>query len=123
MAVVEHNGSYLIGLRPDGVPLAGYWEFPGGKVQDGELPEQAAVRECLEEAGLEVRVTGSYLPADHDYDYARVRLLFFACASGKQRRPLPRRFRWVPASELSHYRFPPANAALLGQLASADAGR
>lgn len=121
IAVVSRDGQYLIGLREQGVALAGYWEFPGGKVQAGETPEEAATRECLEETGLEVRVTGSYPSTSYKYAHRSVHLSFFACAACGQRRPLPERFRWEPASELSNYRFPPANAALLELLSGHDA--
>jgi 8-oxo-dGTP diphosphatase len=116
VAVVEDQGRFLIGLRGDDVPLAGLWEFPGGKIQPGESPEEAAVRECLEETGLLARVAGGYPETSHDYDHARVRLHFFACVGLQQQRPLPARFRWVAAAELSQFAFPPANAGLLSLL-------
>jgi mutator protein MutT len=52
IAVLEHNGKFLVGVRPPGVPLAGLAEFPGGKIDLGETPEAAAIRECREETGL-----------------------------------------------------------------------
>ena len=113
VAVVEQEGKFLIGLRPADVALAGLWEFPGGKVETGETAADAAVRECLEEAGLTVRITGAYPETEHDYRHARVRLHFFACVPVEQTRPLPTRFRWVNAAELKGYEFPPANGALL----------
>jgi 8-oxo-dGTP diphosphatase len=116
IAVVEREGHFLIGLRPAGEPLAGLWEFPGGKIEPGETPEQAAVRECLEEAGLAVRVTGAYPRVAHDYEHAAVCLHFFACAALEQRKPLPSRFRWVARPELARYAFPAANAGLLDLL-------
>jgi 8-oxo-dGTP diphosphatase len=113
IAVVEHAGSFLIGQRPPNVPLAGYWEFPGGKVEPGETPAEAAARECLEETGLLVTVGDVYPDVVHQYDHDRLRLHFFACrlqpASGDPRPP----FRWVPRVELARYQFPPANAGLL----------
>ena len=57
VAVVEHEGRVLIGQRPPGTALAGYWEFPGGKIGAGERAEEAARRECLEETGLITRTT------------------------------------------------------------------
>lgn len=116
VAVVERDGMFLIGQRAEGTPLAGYWEFPGGKLKSGETPEVAAVRECLEETGLEVRVTGAYPSTSHDYDHASLRLHFLACEVIDQRRALPDRFRWAPAQELGNYQFPPANQTLLEHL-------
>ena len=79
IAVVERDGQFLIGLRPEGESLAGYWEFPGGKVTAGETAEDAARRECLEETGLEVRIVGTYPAIAYDYPHASVQLHFFAC--------------------------------------------
>ena len=116
VAVVEHDGKFLIGLRPAGVALGGLWEFPGGKVESGETPATAAVRECLEETGLAVRITGEYPRVVHDYAHGRVRLHFFECALAEPPRPLPQGFRWVLRADLTQYSFPPANARLLSIL-------
>ncbi len=118
VAVVENEGKFLIGLRPSGVPLAGLWEFPGGKIEPGEPPENAAVRECLEETGSIVRITGEYLRTFYSYEHADVELRFFACALTAGQRELPARFRWVKPADLSRYSFPPANAELLALLTS-----
>ena len=113
IAVVERDGRFLIGKRGERDVLAGYWEFPGGKIERGESPAEAAIRECLEETGLAIRVTGQYATIVHDYDHGNVRLHFLACATDGQLAPLPASFRWVPKNELPSYRFPPANAGLL----------
>ena len=55
IAVVEHEGRFLIGLRPPGAPLAGLWEFAGGKLEPGETPQMAAARECLERGRTDAR--------------------------------------------------------------------
>jgi 8-oxo-dGTP diphosphatase len=117
VAVVENEGQFLIGLRTEGVPLAGLWEFPGGKVEPGEAAENAAIRECLEETGLAVRIIGEYPPTSHSYPHGAVELRFFACAPIASRPTLPARFRWVKPAELQGYSFPPANANLLKRLA------
>jgi 8-oxo-dGTP diphosphatase len=116
VAVVEHEGRLLIGQREAGAQLAGFWEFPGGKVEPHETPEAAAMRECLEETGLVVRVMGSYPGVEHDYEHESVRLRFFACAVEESQCALPARFRWVARGELADYQFPPANAALIERL-------
>ncbi len=118
VALVRHEGRLLIGRRGNDGPLAGYWEFPGGKVEPGETPAEAAVRECLEETGLAVRVTERYPDVVHHYDYGSVHLHFFACAADAQQQLLPPRFRWVTPAELSHYTFPAANAAMIERLAN-----
>jgi 8-oxo-dGTP diphosphatase len=118
VAVVERDGEFLVGRREGNVPLAGLWEFPGGKVETGETPASAALRECLEETGWTVRVLGTHLVVDHDYEHAAVRLHFCACAPVESRRALPPRFRWVARQDLGAYDFPPANRAILALLAA-----
>ena len=118
IAVVERGGEVLIGQRPEGVPLAGYWEFPGGKVCDGETYEAAVIRECQEETGLSVLVCGEFTPVTHEYRHATVALRFFRCkVAESELEETPRgSFRWVRKTRLSEYRFPEANACLLTEL-------
>jgi len=120
VAIVQHEGLLLIGRREPGTALAGYWEFPGGKLEPGETPDSAAARECLEETGLAVRATGRFAPVTHDYDHARVQLHFVSCVPIEQRQPLPDRFRWVKAEELPNYTFPAANRALIAALTGVE---
>ena len=123
VAIVEHQGCFLIGKRPDDSTLGGYWEFPGGKVEQGETPPEAARRECLEETGIDVRVVGVYPIADHEYAHGALRIHFFACAPEGNVKELPARFRWTPRGELHQYRFPPANERLLSLLAAQIAAK
>ena len=114
IAVVEHEGRFLIGQRPAGVPLAGLWEFPGGKIQPGETPEAAAVRECLEETGLAVEPLFRYPDHIEHYDHGQVTLHFIACrlvdpAQAVAEPP----FHWVSRLELADFAFPSGNAGLL----------
>jgi mutator protein MutT len=120
VAVVEHDDRLLIGRREGGAPLAGMWEFPGGKVESHETPQAAAIRECREETGLLVRVVDRYPSIDYDYEHAAVRLHFFQCAIVSERGPLAERFRWVARRELRNHSFPPANQALLDLLLTAE---
>ncbi len=116
IAVVQRDQSFLIGQRPAGVPLAGLWEFPGGKVHPGESPAEAAVRECCEETDLVIEITGQYPSVRHEYPHGSLQLAFFqARPRDPQANPRPP-FRWVPRAELDRYEFPAANQSLLAHL-------
>jgi 8-oxo-dGTP diphosphatase len=114
IAVVEQDDHFLIGQRPLGVPLAGLWEFPGGKIEQGETPEAAAVRECREETGLSVEALFCYPPHDQQYDYGQVELHFIGCRLSRRSAIEPREpFLWVRRGDLSQYEFPAGNRGLL----------
>jgi mutator protein MutT len=120
IAVVERDGCFLVGRRPEGAPLAGLWEFPGGKIEPDESPEAAAVRECQEEAGIDVEPLFRYPTNVHEYQHGRVELFFIACrppAAGAAE--TANGFRWVPRKELQKLRFPEGNRAVLQILAAA----
>ena len=118
IAVVEHSGRSLIGIRGPDIPLAGYAEFPGGKCLPDESPEDCAVRECHEESGLIVTVDRLLLRREHRYPHATVDLHFILC------RPTEaisvsdehRGFRWVPHDQLALLKFPEANESLIQML-------
>ena len=118
IAVVEHAGRFLVGQRPPGVPLAGLWEFPGGKIEPGETPEAAAVRECREETGLTALPLFRYPEHLHAYEHGRVQLFFIACQLAADRASEPQApYRWADRSELASLEFPAGNAQLIDLLA------
>jgi len=119
IAIVQHEGRFLVGHRAPGAPLAEYAEFPGGKCQPEELPEQCAVRECREETGILVRVVTLRQVVVHDYPHGSVRLHFFECAPLDRRTPLDP-FWWVDRTELAKLNFPPANQAVVTSLLAAS---
>lgn len=123
VAVVRYDGNFLIQQRPVGSKLAGLWEFPGGKIEANESPEDAAVRECLEETGLEVRVVGAYPEVVQQYDHDKVRIHFFACVPTNSPPATPNSSRWVTARELRDYEFPRANAGLIAMLQEGGRGK
>jgi 8-oxo-dGTP diphosphatase len=116
IAVVEHDGKFLIGERPEGTPLAGYWEFPGGKVEPGEDPRATAARECLEETGLQVTIGEEYPEVVHQYDHDKLRLHFFKAELSEFALPTNPRFQWVLRKQLVDFSFPEANQGLLQSL-------
>ncbi len=116
IAVVEHEGQVLIGPRGPEGPLAGYWEFPGGKIEQHETPEQAAVRECLEETGLSVQVEQPLAEVEHRYAHGTVRLHFLRCVPAQSDCAVQPPFRWVSRTSLADYRFPDANAQVVTAL-------
>lgn len=116
VAVVRHAGRVLIGKRPECKPLAGLWEFPGGKLNPRESLQQAAARECLEETGLEVIVDQPYGDVVHQYDHDQVCLHFFFCHPIDPGYSPKDPFRWVETAQLSKYTFPEANSQLVKYL-------
>lgn len=79
--LVNADGQLLVQQRGAGTECAGYWEFPGGKVEQGETPQQALQRELREELGIELAAMQDLTVLDHDYDHANVRLHTFICES------------------------------------------
>ncbi|TWI63501.1 8-oxo-dGTP diphosphatase [Pseudoduganella lurida] len=75
--LMKPNGDVLLGQRPAGKPYAGYWEFPGGKVDPGETIFQALQREFMEELGIAVLSAEEWCGVEHVYEHAHVRLHFF----------------------------------------------
>ena len=122
IAVVEHDGCFLVGERPPGVPLAGYAEFPGGKLHPGEAPADAARRECLEETGLDVEVLQSLGTVHHQYDHGLLVLHFMHCQLSDAKKNSPRSpFQWVAREKLASLQFPPANQSVIERLLRSDA--
>lgn len=112
----------LISRRPEGAPLAGYWEFPGGKCEAGEAEEACLRREFREELGVEVEPVEALEPIEHHYEHASVRLYPFLCRQVGNAEPRAigvAEWRWVRPEELGEYTFPPANADLLPRVVAA----
>jgi mutator protein MutT len=120
IGIIHRAGWCLIRRRPAGTVYAGYWEFPGGKCEPGETPEQTAVRECREETGLVVVARRLRRVVEHTYPHGRVRLAFFDCEPCDPTAEPEGRHgcRWVRPSELEQFRFPEANEAILAELAA-----
>jgi 8-oxo-dGTP diphosphatase len=116
-AVIERDGRILIARRPAALHLGGLWEFPGGKLKEGESAREALEREIREELGADVTVDSLLETVDWAYPEKRVRLSFFRCSITGEPRPLEgQEIAWVAAQELCRYEFPAADAALVERL-------
>ena len=116
-AVVEENDAFLVTRRPDGVHLAGMWEFPGGKIDPSESHADALRREMKEELDTDVDVGELIFETTHAYPERTVSLYFYRCVLRSQPRPLlGQEMRWVRRSELSSLGFPPADEELITML-------
>ncbi|MBX7190862.1 MAG: (deoxy)nucleoside triphosphate pyrophosphohydrolase [Sandaracinaceae bacterium] len=118
-AVVRDGERFLLTKRPSKGHLAGYWEFPGGKLEAGESPEVALVRECMEECGIDVVPRDILDVTFHRYPTKDVLLLFYACELGARRDVQHKEVAdhvWVRATELRRYELPPPDAKLLAKL-------
>lgn len=106
--VLIHEGKVLICKRPKGKILAGFWEFPGGKLESGEDGRRCLKREFMEELGVEVAVRPAFFHADTEYDGIRIALSFYRCSLllGEVQSLENQEFRWVQPHELLNYRFP-----------------
>jgi 8-oxo-dGTP diphosphatase len=116
VAVVERDGEFLVGVRAAGTHLAGMCEFPGGKIEPDETPEAAALRECLEETGIEVQAKFAYPTVSHEYEARPFEIHFFGCTPLDAAAPPLPPFRWIPRAKLAECNFPPANDALMTRL-------
>ncbi|MGM3174534.1 8-oxo-dGTP diphosphatase MutT [Dickeya lacustris] len=110
--------AFFIARRPEGVHMAGKWEFPGGKVEEGETPEQALVRELHEEVGIDV-VSAQPLESKTFSAGDRIITLHFFLVEQWHGEPYGREgqaSRWLRADELDENAFPPANAEMIKRL-------
>ena len=116
-AVIEQDGRFLVARRLRGTHLAGYWEFPGGKVREGEALEDALRREIQEELNTGVANLTEIFQASHAYPERTVELHFFrGMLEGPPEPALGQELRWITREEFSSLAFPPADAELLAEL-------
>jgi mutator protein MutT len=113
-AVIEEAGAFLVTRRQKGVHLAGLWEFPGGKIDEGETHAAALAREIREELDADIEVGDLVFHVTHGYDDRTVALYFYRCTLTSQPRPLlGQEMRWVPRGDLAALGFPPADEELI----------
>jgi 8-oxo-dGTP diphosphatase len=117
VALIDADGRVLLAQRPEGKSLAGLWEFPGGKVDPGETPEAALIRELREELGIETKASclAPLTFASHSYEDFHLLMPLFACrrwdgiATGREGQTLA----WVRPERLRDYPMPPADIPLI----------
>lgn len=115
-AIIERNGKYLLARRREGDTMGGYWEFPGGGVDDGETPDMCVVRELSEELGVKARAV-SLFDAMQCADGKMV-VLFYRCEIEGEPQPLDcDELRWVNVDEIADYRLLPGDIAIARRLA------
>jgi 8-oxo-dGTP diphosphatase len=120
VALIDADGRILLAKRPEGKSLAGLWEFPGGKVEEGERPEAALIRELKEELGIDVEQSclAPLTFASHAYDDFHLFMPLFVCrrwkgiAIGLEGQEL----KWVRAKDLRNFAMPPADLPLIPHL-------
>jgi 8-oxo-dGTP diphosphatase len=119
-AVIERDGRFLVTRRLEGTHLGGCWEFPGGKVQQGERHEEALARELSEELDSGVANLRPVFTTAHRYADRTVELHFFRGDLIDEPRPaLGQEIRWIGRGEFASLDFPPADAELIDRLVHA----
>ena len=120
-ALIDADKRVLIARRPEGKPMAGLWEFPGGKVEAGETPEDAVIRELHEELGITVSkpCLAPLTFTSHNYLEFHILLPLFVCRrwEGVMVPREAQEIKWVRANRLRGFPMPPADEPLISHLA------
>jgi 8-oxo-dGTP diphosphatase len=117
VTLIDSDGRILLAQRPEGKQFSGYWEFPGGKIEAGETPEAALVRELDEELGVDTK-DSCLAPlgfASHHDETSQIILLLYVCRKWSGR-PYPKEggtLRWITPARLRDFEMPPANSQLI----------
>lgn len=116
-ALVDADGRVLLAQRPEGKPMAGLWEFPGGKVESGEVPEETLLRELNEELGIETKASclAPLTFASHAYDDFHLLMPLYICRRfwGIAQAQEGQTLKWVRPQGLRDYPMPPADMPLI----------
>jgi 8-oxo-dGTP diphosphatase len=122
--ILFKDSRVFIGKRKPAGRLPGKWEFPGGKVEEGETPEACLERELEEELEIEAMVGDLLWVSMHDYDFGTVKVLFFRVQwDGGEIHPKDHEeYGWVPVDQLKGYDFVPADRAFVRRLVNGDIG-
>ena len=117
-AILINDNKVLIAQRADSDPLAGYWEFPGGKIEAGETPEETLIREMQEEFCIDIEVREFFGSSTFQYEKGTIRLLAYICCwiGGVIRSTVHHDYAWAEINELDQYNFAPADLPLVEKL-------
>ncbi|CAL4866189.1 CTP pyrophosphohydrolase [Asticcacaulis sp. MM231] len=119
-ALVDSDGRVLIAQRPEGKQLAGLWEFPGGKVEPGETPEIALIRELEEELGIAVKQAclAPFVFASHTYETFHLLMPLYLIRrwEGEPEAKEHKAIKWVRPNDMGNYPMPPADDPLVAWL-------
>ncbi|MGA9659235.1 MAG: 8-oxo-dGTP diphosphatase MutT [Asticcacaulis sp.] len=119
-ALVDSDGRVLIAQRPEGKQLAGLWEFPGGKVEPGETPENALIRELEEELGIVVKQAclAPFVFASHTYESFHLLMPLYLIRrwEGEPQALEHQALKWVRPNDMRNYPMPPADNPLVAWL-------
>ena len=119
-ALIDADGRVLLAQRPEGKPMAGLWEFPGGKVEQGERPEETLIRELKEELGIVVSepCLAPLTFASHVYPDFHLLMPLYVCRrwEGTVRAAEGQKLAWVRPNRLRDYDMPPADVPLVPHL-------
>ncbi|MDP2296586.1 MAG: 8-oxo-dGTP diphosphatase MutT [Pseudolabrys sp.] len=119
-ALIDTDGRVLLAQRPEGKPMAGLWEFPGGKVETGELPEQSLIRELHEELGITVKEAclAPLTFASHSYPDFHLLMPLYVCRrwEGTVTALEGQKLAWVRPNKLKDYAMPEADVPLISHL-------
>lgn len=117
-ALIEKDGRFLISKRKDDVVLPGAWEFPGGKLEADESPEDCVVREIEEEIGVKAKAESLADVVFYRYDDFNVLLVFYSCRilTGEPRALDCAEVKWIDVSDFPAYDFPSADLAVIDKL-------
>lgn len=120
VALIDADGRVLIAQRPEGKSMAGLWEFPGGKVHEGELPEAALIRELHEELGIDTKESclAPFSFASHSYETFHLLMPLYLCRRwwGEVTPREGQQVKWVRPMRLADYPMPPADVPLVAML-------
>lgn len=118
--MIDIDGRVLLAQRPQGKSMAGLWEFPGGKVEDGETPERALIRELNEELNIDVTEAclAPFVFASHSYDDFHLLMPTFLCRQwdGILTAREGQNLKWVKIQDLSKHPMPPADKPLIAMI-------